>query len=117
MGRPKKKIDKNEFEKLCGLQCTLLEMCAWFECCTDTLESWCKATYGRNFSEVFAEKRGLGKISLRRNQFRLAEKSASMAIWLGKQYLDQKEDTSTQESVEDKVERLFEAINGELDVK
>ena len=44
-----------------------------------------------NFSEVFKEKRGLGKISLRRNQWRLAEKNATMAIWLGKQYLGQKD--------------------------
>ena len=42
-----------------------------------------------NFSEVFKEKRGVGKISLRRAQFRLAEKNANMAIWLGKQYLGQ----------------------------
>ena len=32
---------------------------------------------------------GIGKISLRRSQFRLAEKNANMAIWLGKQYLEQ----------------------------
>ena len=43
------------------------------------------------FSEVFAEKRQKGRASLRRLQFRLAEKSATMAIWLGKQYLGQKD--------------------------
>lgn len=43
------------------------------------------------FSETFAIKRGKGKISLRRSQFQLAEKNASMAIWLGKQYLGQKD--------------------------
>ena len=56
-----------------------------------TLDGWCKRTYGEHFSEVFAKKRGKGKISLRRMQWRLAEKNASMAIWLGKQYLDQKD--------------------------
>lgn len=39
----------------------------------------------------FAQKRGAGKISLRRSQWRLAEKNASMAIWLGKQYLGQRD--------------------------
>ena len=29
-------------------------------------------------------------ISLRRSQFKLAEKNATMAIWLGKQYLGQR---------------------------
>lgn len=28
---------------------------------------------------------------MRRSQWRLAEKNANMAIWLGKQYLDQKD--------------------------
>ena len=30
-------------------------------------------------------------MSLRRSQFRLAENNATMAIWLGKQYLGQKD--------------------------
>jgi 3-methyladenine DNA glycosylase Tag len=32
-----------------------------------------------------------GKASLRRNQFKISETNASMAIWLGKQYLGQRE--------------------------
>lgn len=89
MARPRKEIDQKQFENLCGLQCTLEEICDWFDVCSDTLETWCKRTYKRSFSEVFAQKRGTGKISLRRAQFRLAEKNANMAIWLGKQYLGQ----------------------------
>ena len=53
-----------------------------------------------NFSEIFKEKRGLGKISLRRNQWRLAEKSATMAIWLGKQYLGQKDQVEASVAVD-----------------
>ena len=53
-----------------------------------------------NFSEVFKEKRGLGKISLRRSQWRLAEKSATMAIWLGKQYLGQKDQVEASVAVD-----------------
>ena len=98
MGRPKKEIDQRQFENLCGLQCTLEEICGWFDVCSDTLETWCKRTYKRSFSEVFAQKRGAGKISLRRSQWRLAEKNANMAIWLGKQYLGQK-DQEVQEYV------------------
>lgn len=43
------------------------------------------------FSDTFAEKRKTGKISLRRMQWRLAEKNATMAIFLGKQYLGQRD--------------------------
>lgn len=91
MARPRKEIDRKQFENLCGLQCTKEEVCSFFEITDKTLESWCKRTYKRGFSDVFSQKRGKGKISLRRAQFRLAEKNASMAIWLGKQYLGQKD--------------------------
>lgn len=89
MARPRKEIDAEQFEKLCGLQCTLEEICGWFSVSDKTLESWCKREYGRGFSEVFAEKRGIGKVSLRRMQFKLAEKYPAMAIFLGKNYLGQ----------------------------
>lgn len=89
MARPRIIIDKSQFEKLCGLQCTEEEIAGFFGCSTDTIERWCRRTYRQRFSAVYAEKRGLGKISLRRAQFRLAEKSAAMAIFLGKNYLGQ----------------------------
>lgn len=91
MGRPRKEIKQKEFENLCGIQCTKLEICAFFDVTDKTLESWCKRTYHAGFSEVFSQKRGIGKISLRRKQWQLAEKSASMAIWLGKQFLGQRD--------------------------
>ena len=91
MARPRKEIDQKQFEHLCGLQCTLEEICGWFDVTDKTLDSWCKRTYNASFSEVFKQKRGNGKISLRRMQWRLAEQNATMAIWLGKQYLDQRD--------------------------
>ena len=91
MARPQKEIDKREFEKLCGYQSTQQEICWWFGVTDNTLNAWCKRTYHMSFSEVFAQKRGMGLISLRRMQFQLAEKSAAMAIFLGKNYLGQKD--------------------------
>ena len=88
-GRPKKQIDKKEFEKLCFLQCTKQEFCSWFDTTDKALERWCKETYGMGFSEVFRIKRENGIISLRRTQFQLAEKSPAMAIFLGKNLLGQ----------------------------
>lgn len=73
------------------MQCTRDEICSFFEITDKTLNSWCKRTYKEGFSAVYEEKRKVGKISLRRAQFRLAERNATMAIWLGKQYLDQKD--------------------------
>lgn len=91
MARPRKEIDQKQFENLCGLQCTLEEICSWFDVTDKTLDSWCKRTYHASFSEVFKQKRGAGKISLRRSQWRLAEKNATMAIFLGKQFLGQRD--------------------------
>ncbi len=90
MGRPRKEINKTEFEKLCFLQCTRSEFCTWFDVNEDTLNKWCKENYdGKTFSAVFKEKRENGLISLRRTQFQLAEKSPAMAIFLGKNLLGQ----------------------------
>lgn len=89
VARPRKEIDQKQFENLCGLQCTKEEICGFFGITDKTLENWCKRTYKIGFSEVFRQKRGTGRISLRRSQFRLAEKNAAMAIFLGKQYLGQ----------------------------
>lgn len=91
MARPRKEIDQKQFENLCGLQCTLEEICGWFNVTDKTLDGWCKRTYHASFSEVFKQKRGAGKISLRRSQWRLAEKNATMAIFLGKQFLGQRD--------------------------
>lgn len=91
MGRPKTKIDREQFEKLCAIQCTLDEIAGFFDCCDDTINNWCKKEYGETFSDIYKKKSVAGKISLRRLQFKMAEKNASLCIWLGKQYLGQTE--------------------------
>ena len=91
VGRPKTNIDKSKFEKLCQMQCTLEEIAGFFDCCDDTINNWCKEVYDDNFSGVYKKKSMVGKISLRRNQFKIAENNASMAIFLGKQYLGQRD--------------------------
>lgn len=89
-GAKKKVFDWEEFEKLCGIQSTLMEMCAWFDCDDVTLERAVKEHYGMPFEEVFKRKRGRGKVSLRRRQFQAAlDGEIAMLIFLGKQYLDQ----------------------------
>ena len=88
-GRPLKEIDPRKFEKLCEMQCTEKEIAAFFDVSEDTILRWCRRTYGAKFADVFADKRQLGKISLRRSQWKLAQNDTKMAIWLGKQYLDQ----------------------------
>ena len=96
MARPRIEIDSDQFQKLCAIQCTLSEISSWFKCSEDTIERWCQRTYKSGFADAFKTFSADGKISLRRTQFRMAEHNASMAIWLGKQYLGQKDVVETQ---------------------
>ena len=106
MGRPQKEIDQKQFENLCGLQCTLAEIADFFDCSEDTIERWCKRNYGESFAETLKKHCGKGKISLRRYQFKLAEKNAAMAIWLGKQYLGQRDNFVFDEKNKNAMEKL-----------
>lgn len=102
MGRRKKEIDKKAFESLCGIQCTKEEICQFFDVTEKTLNAWCKRTYGKNFSLIFKEKRGIGKISLRRAGYRMAQNNSAVHIFYAKNYLgmtDRKEQIVS--SVED----------------
>lgn len=96
MARPRKNIERKDFESLLAIQCTLEEVTAFFDhkldgCSADTIERWCKRTYNESFADIAAKKRNLGKISLRRAQFELAKKNGAVAIFLGKNYLGQKD--------------------------
>lgn len=91
MARPRIEIDQEQFEKLCSLQCTKEEIAGFFKCSEDTIEKWCHRTYHDCFTVVFRQKRQIGKVSLRRSQWKMAEHNVTMAIWLGKQYLGQAE--------------------------
>lgn len=91
MGRPPVELDIKAFENLCSMQCTREEIADFFKVDEDTVTAWCKRHYGDTFSVVYKKLSAKGKISLRRAQFRLAEKNTSMAIFLGKQYLGQRD--------------------------
>ena len=88
-GRPKIQVDWKEFEKLCSLQCTLIEIADWFGCSVDTMERRIRTHYKSTFAEVFKQKRSKGLVSLRRYQWKLAQSKHGMAIFLGKNYLGQ----------------------------
>ena len=112
MARPFKEIDQEDFEKLCGLQCTVEEICGWFDVTDKTLYAWAERTYGRHYSEVYEEKRGIGRISLRRAQFRLAEKNATMAIFLGKNYLGQRDHVEIEDNLAlSKLDEILEQVH------
>ena len=91
VGRPKKEINWKLFQNLCKIQCTQQEIAAAFEINPETLRLRAEEEYKAEFSVIYKRFTEAGKCSLRRFQFRLAKKNAAMAIWLGKQWLGQRE--------------------------
>lgn len=100
-GRPQIEINADSFRKLCRGMHTLDEIADFFDCSADTVENWCKRTYKESFSETFKKFSAGGKRSLRRWQFQAAEKgNTAMLIFLGKQYLGQKDNPDESENTE-----------------
>jgi len=84
-GRPKIVIDYAMVEKFANMQCTYKEIAVFFDCSESRLKK------DKEFIHHYKKGFESGKMSLRRIQWKLAEKNTAMAIWLGKQYLDQRD--------------------------
>lgn len=92
IGRPIKEINWVNVDKLCTIQCTQEEIASFCDVSVDTLERACRREHDMSFAEFYKEKAAKGRISIRRAQFQCAEKgNVSMLIWLGKQYLGQRD--------------------------
>lgn len=84
-GRPKFKIDYEQVKGLASLLCTQAEIASFLGCDVRTLQR------DEEFCRTYKEGIDQGKMSLRRKQFALADKSAAMAIFLGKNILGQRD--------------------------
>lgn len=89
VGRPKKVINYDFVEKLAAMQCTQEEIASFLEISVRTLQR------DPEFCRIYKKGIDNGKMSLRRYQFKLAEKHPAMAIFLGKQYLGQTDKVET----------------------
>lgn len=109
-GRPRRNFDPKLFESLCGIMCTQQEICNVLDTTDKTLSAWCKREYGTSYSEAYKKFSDKGKMSLRRNQFALSKKSPAMAIFLGKQYLGQKDVVENDEEALKKLDAILDGI-------
>lgn len=90
-GRPRFELDDEgleELRKLAGLGCTYDDVAAWFKVSRETIIRRMKEP---RFRDAWEQGQGRGRVSLRRTQFELAKRSATMAIFLGKQILGQRD--------------------------
>jgi len=93
-GRPLKVIDWEQVEKLCEMQCTGEEVGAFIGLDYKTLERAIRREFKQGFVEYYKKHSGTGKTSLRRMQWLSAQGgNVTMLIWLGKQWLGQKDKT------------------------
>lgn len=93
-GRPKFKIDYKVVEKLSSIMCTQQEIASVLGCSRDTL------LRDKQFCDIYKKGLDNGRMSLRRTQFKIAQTNCSMAIFLGKQYLGQKDVVENTEKIE-----------------
>ena len=103
-GRPPKVIDYALVERLASIQCTQEEIANILEVSTKTLQ--------RNDEFCLIYKKGLdnGRMSLRRFQWEAAKKgNTTMLVWLGKQYLGQREPRDDGDAPEDVIEKDMDA--------
>lgn len=111
-GRPKKEIDYNAVEKLANIQCTQEEIANFLGISVRTLQR------DDEFCRIYKKGQDNGKMSLRRMQYKLAEKNTAMAIWLGKQYLGQRDnfpDEINFSKINEGISNISKLINNPVD--
>lgn len=94
VGRPRKEIDWELVKRLSMIQCTTREIAAIIGVDHSTLVK------RSEFSPIHEKGKEEGKASLRRKQYALADKNAAMCIWLGKQWLGQRDEPISDEQKE-----------------
>lgn len=88
-GRKPVQIDLTELEKLCALQCTDEDIADWFGVSTRTVETRRKRP---EFAQAMQRGRSKGRISVRRAQMKMLDSgNGTMGVWLGKQFLGQRD--------------------------
>ena len=93
------------------IHCTGEEIAGVMQLDYDTLNKNCKEKYGIPISEYIKQNNTNGKMSLRRAQWKAAENgNVTMMIWLGKQWLDQKDahEVTLENHVDDTVRMMDE---------
>jgi hypothetical protein len=103
-GRPKTVINYDLVRDLAGIACTQAEIAGIIGCVPETLQR------DPEFCRIYKEQIENARSSLRRIQWKAAkEGSVPMMIFLGKQYLGQR-DKPEGESITDVAEKMIEIV-------
>ena len=98
-GRPKAIIDWEVVTEHIKAQCSSTGIASMLGISVDTLYNRCKIDNNIDYTAFSEQKKAEGKELLRKKQFDVAmEGDKTMLVWLGKQYLEQKDKTETEHS-------------------
>ena len=99
-GRPKAIIDWEMVIEHIKAQCSATGIASMLGISVDTLYNRCKADNNIDYSAFSDQKKSEGKELLRKKQFEVAMSGdKTMLVWLGKQYLEQKDKTESDISI------------------
>lgn len=105
-GRPKKKIDYDTVRKLSEMWCTEEEIANYLDLSVRTLQR------DEEFCRIYKKGLATGRMSLRRTQVKSAMNgNVTMQIWLGKQYLGQRDTVEVTDERLSKIDTLIESID------
>jgi len=103
-------IDTDALEKLAMLHCTGPEVAAFFECNQSTIS---RRLAKEPLKSVWERGWAKGNISIRRQQMQRAEAGdKTMLIWLGKQWLGQKDSPLADDERHDELRRFLDIMEG-----
>ena len=110
-GKPRVKIDYETVTKLAAMFCTDEEIASFLGISSKTIqrrkqddEEYCLA-YKKGFD--------MGRVSLRQSQYKSAvtQGNVTMQIWLGKQYLGQKDQVKVDDTDMCKIDELIDSLS------
>lgn len=100
MARPRKQIDTEKLKQLASLGLSSAEMAAVLDCSIDTLE--------RRHMKAMETGRQMRNASLKRKQYEKAMAgNPTMLIWLGKQYLGQRDKMEHSGEIDSKISHVI----------
>ena len=111
MSRPEKTIDWKLVDKLLQAHCPGTEIAASFDLHPNTFYDRVEKEFGCGFTEYSQQKKKKGKNNLRLAQLKNAlEGNTSMQIWLGKNWLAQKDEPREDKEFDGNLSNLLQLL-------
>lgn len=107
MARPKKEMDHKTFDTAIQLPLIKADLAKLMGCSERHIDNYVKERFGESFCVIQDQNRQNFRKNILGKQYELAMKgNTALLIWLGKQYLDQRENVETSVKADNLVLKL-----------